>query len=185
MSFKPPNVLVLLDLIADNLGSRLAPPDWLAQEGIRRLLSVVNHVLMQESAATERLCRQSGRHVQLRWREHKLSLRITPAGLIELGDPVAAADLSVQFTQSAPSELTSALMSGAKPQVRIEGDVQLAAELNWIADHVRWDLEHDLARLFGDVPAHALVSAGKSVLLSLRRFAASAPWRPASESRAS
>jgi ubiquinone biosynthesis protein UbiJ len=185
MTFKSPNVLVLLDLVADKLGSRLNPPDWLTQEAIRRLLSVVNHVLMQEPAATERLCRQSGRHIQLHWRELKLSLRITPAGLVEVGDPLAVADLSVQFTQAVPSELAAALMSGTKPQVRIEGDVQLAAELNWIADHVRWDLEHDLARLFGDVPAHALVTVAKGVLLALRRFVASAPWRPASESRAS
>jgi ubiquinone biosynthesis protein UbiJ len=39
--------------------------------------------------------------------------------------------------------------------VRIEGDVQLAAEVNWLVDHVRWDMEEDLSRLMGDAPAHA------------------------------
>ena len=31
-----------------------------------------------------------------------------------------------------------------------------AAEVQWLVDHVRWDLEEDLARLFGDAPAHAM-----------------------------
>jgi ubiquinone biosynthesis protein UbiJ len=38
--------------------------------------------------------------------------------------------------------------------------VQLAAEVNWLADHVRWDLEEDLARVIGDVPAHTLAQIG-------------------------
>ncbi|MEK9803520.1 MAG: hypothetical protein VW475_08990, partial [Curvibacter sp.] len=46
-----------------------------------------------------------------------------------------------------------------KPPVRIEGDVQLAAEVNWLVDHVRWDLEEDLARIIGDAPAHGLGQA--------------------------
>ena len=52
--------------------------------------------------------------------------------------------------------LAQAVLRGDKPAVRIEGDVQLAAEVNWLADHVRWDMEEDLARIVGDVPAHTL-----------------------------
>jgi hypothetical protein len=40
--------------------------------------------------------------------------------------------------------------------VRIAGDVQLAAEVQWLVDHVRWDLEEDLSRVIGDAPAHAM-----------------------------
>ena len=44
-----------------------------------------------------------------------------------------------------------------RPRVRelalqVSGDVQLAAEVNWLVDHVRWDAEDDLARAIGDVP---------------------------------
>ncbi|MFX9915838.1 hypothetical protein ABTP64_18690, partial [Acinetobacter baumannii] len=57
-----------------------------------------------------------------------------------------------------------------KPPVRIEGDVQFAAEINWIVDHVRWDLEEDLARVVGDGPAHAAVQAVKSLARGLKDF---------------
>lgn len=183
MSFQSPNPLRWLDALADSLEPRLSPPDWLTREANRRVLTLVNHVLMQEPAATERLRRKANSTIQMRWRAQQLSLRITSAGLFELCAGLTSADLSVELAQPAPSELASALMSGNKPSVRIEGDVQLAAELNWIADHVRWDLEHDLARLIGDAPAHTLASACRSVQPALRRFAASMPWRSSSEPR--
>jgi ubiquinone biosynthesis protein UbiJ len=54
--------------------------------------------------------------------------------------------------------------------VQIEGDVQLAAELAWLSDNLRWDFEEDLARLLGDIPAHALADAGRKLVAALR------PW---------
>ena len=66
--------------------------------------------------------------------------------------------------------LLQQVMSGDKPTVRVEGDVQLAAEVNWLADHVRWELEEDLARLIGDVPAHALAEGERNLRLALRQF---------------
>jgi ubiquinone biosynthesis protein UbiJ len=66
--------------------------------------------------------------------------------------------------------LAQHLMQGAKPPVRIEGDVQLAAEVNWLADNVRWDVEEDLSRIVGDAPAHLLAEAGRKVSGALRDF---------------
>ena len=66
--------------------------------------------------------------------------------------------------------IAQALLQGDKPAVRIEGDVQLAAEVNWLTDHVRWDLEEDLARVMGDAPAHGLAQAAKTMAQALRQF---------------
>jgi ubiquinone biosynthesis protein UbiJ len=52
--------------------------------------------------------------------------------------------------------------------------VQLAAELNWLVDHVRWDIEEDLAKVLGDAAAHSLGQATRALTAALRRFAASA-----------
>jgi ubiquinone biosynthesis protein UbiJ len=61
-------------------------------------------------------------------------------------------------------------MQGAKPPVRIEGDVQLAAEVNWLADNVRWDVEEDLSRIIGDAPSHMLAQAARRLADGLRDF---------------
>jgi ubiquinone biosynthesis accessory factor UbiJ len=77
-------------------------------------------------------------------------------------------------------------LRGDKPPVRIAGDVQFAAEINWLVDHVRWDLEEDLSRIVGDAPAHAMGEAARRVALALRQFArpAAAPVPPAGPGQA-
>jgi ubiquinone biosynthesis protein UbiJ len=139
-------------------------------EAQHRLVLLLNHVLMQEPQAMERLRRQGGRIVEARWRIFSMRLVATPAGLLDLASPVAAPDLTLTITEDSPWALTQAALRGEKPPVRIEGDVQFAAEVNWLVDHVRWDLEEDLSRIVGDVPAHAIGQAASAMAQALRRF---------------
>jgi ubiquinone biosynthesis protein UbiJ len=74
--------------------------------------------------------------------------------------------------------LVQSVLEGKAPQVKIDGDVQLAAELGWLADNLRWDIEEDLSRIVGDVPAHAMAGAGQRLLAALREFLARAPKPP-------
>ena len=80
------------------------------------------------------------------------------------------ADLVLRVNEPSPFALVKTLLQGEKPAIRIEGDVQLAAEVNWLIDHVRWDPEEDVARLMGDVPAHTLVQTAKRIVDALRSF---------------
>jgi ubiquinone biosynthesis accessory factor UbiJ len=77
-------------------------------------------------------------------------------------------------------QLAQTLIQGEKPPVHIEGDVQLAAEINWLVDHVRWDIEEDLSKLMGDVPAHTLMQGARAMADTLMKFVESP--KPASES---
>ena len=99
-----------------------------------------------------------------------MRLVATPAGLLDLAGPAGAPDLTLTVTEDSPWALGQAALRGAKPPVRIEGDVQFAAEVNWLVDHVRWDLEEDLARVIGDAPAHTLGQAARGMAEALRRF---------------
>lgn len=159
-----------VDGLIDAVGQRLAPPPWAIQEAQRRLVLLLNHVLMQEPQAMERLRRQAGRIVEGRWRIFHVRLVATPAGLLDLAGPTGAPDLVLTVTEDSPWALGQAALRGAKPPVRIEGDVQFAAEVNWLVDHVRWDLEEDLARVIGDAPAHAMGQAARGMAEALRRF---------------
>ncbi|HZY17601.1 MAG TPA: hypothetical protein VFE82_03920 [Ramlibacter sp.] len=156
--------------LLDAIGQRLAPPPWAVHEAQHRLVLLLNHVLMQEPQAMERLRRQSGRIVEARWRAFQIRLVATPAGLLDLAAPAAAPDLTLSVVDESPWSLAQAALRGEKPAVRIAGDVQFAAEVNWLVDHVRWDLEEDLARLVGDAPAHAAAQAARGAVEALRRF---------------
>lgn len=159
-----------LDDAIQRVSSQLQPPAWAVQEAQRRIVLLLNHVLQQEREATTRLARQQGRVILFHWRHLHFKLRVTPAGLLDLADADAASDLTLSVTEESPAALVQSALSGAKPAVRIEGDVQLAAEISWLVDHVRWDLEEDLARILGDVPAHALGEAVRRVLEAVRQF---------------
>lgn len=160
----------LLEGFLQNLPLPLTPPDWMVQESHRRVVLLLNHVLMQEPAATERLARQKGQVVLVCWRNFTFKVAITPAGLLDLAAAESVAGLTLTLTQDSPLEVAQTLMQGDKPAVRIEGDVQLAAEINWLADHLRWDLEEDLARILGDAPAHTLVQTARTMAQALGQF---------------
>ena len=166
----PSRVFPRLDDLAEQLLDRFRPPLWLESEMKQRVLLFLNHVLMQEPPAQDRLRRQQGRQVQWRWRDLEMRVNISPAGLLERGDERASPDLVLILNETSPLEVARTLLQGHKPALRIEGDVQLAAEVNWLADHVRWDPEEDLARLIGDVPAHRIAAAGRRTAEALREF---------------
>ena len=148
----------------------LTPPAWAIDEALRRVVLLLNHVLQQEKEATSRISRQKGRVVLMKWRFIAMKLVATPAGLLDLAAPESTPDLTVIVMQESPLVIAQALLRGEKPEVRIEGDVQLAAEVNWLSDHVRWDVEDDLARIIGGVPAHTLGMVARSMGDALRQF---------------
>jgi ubiquinone biosynthesis protein UbiJ len=151
------------------------PPPWLVEELQRRVVLLINHVLMQESEAQARLVRQAGKSVHAGWRSFSMRLQATPAGLFEVvPESATPADLTLTLTETSPWQLAQTALKGDKPPVHIAGDVQFAAEINWLVENVRWDLEEDVARVIGDAPAHAIGDVARRVLSAMREFVASA-----------
>ncbi len=166
----PSSPFAFLDDLFNKVGERLQPPPWAVHEVQHRVVLFLNHVLQQEPEAQQRILRQQGRVVQFQWRFVTMALVATPAGLVDLAPEGAVPELTLTLTEESPFGLVGATLRGDKPAVRIVGDVQLAAEVNWLVDHVRWDVEDDLARVIGDVPAHAIGNAVRRVVGALRQF---------------
>ena len=140
-----------------------------------RITLLLNHVMSREPVATARLAPHTGKTLRLRlvgWpamlpAAPDLRLRITPAGLLErLGDedgPRQEPDLLIELNAANPAAAAFAALSGARPEVRVDGDAQLAGDFNWLIDHVRWDIEDDLAAITGPAVAHQLGRFGRAV----------------------
>jgi ubiquinone biosynthesis protein UbiJ len=160
-----------LDQLFERAGQVFQPPEWLVHELQHRTVLLLNHVLQQEPEAQARLRRQAARVVEAHWRGFSMRLQATPAGLLELAAAGQPPDLTLTLTDASPFSLAQAALRGEKPAVRIAGDVQLAAEVQWLVDHVRWDLEEDLSRVFGDAPAHAMGEIVRRMADALRQFA--------------
>ncbi|OGA95070.1 MAG: hypothetical protein A3E79_08235 [Burkholderiales bacterium RIFCSPHIGHO2_12_FULL_61_11] len=164
----------------ESLISRFQPPTWAVDEGQQRLVLFLNHVLLQEKQAQDRLLRQKGRIVHVRWGLFAIDLVVTPAGLVDRAAPSAQPDLLLSVATESPLLVVQSVLAGKAPPVKIEGDVQLAAEVGWLAENLRWDAEEDLSRLIGDAPAHALADAGRRLLTGLKQFRAQGPLSPES-----
>ena len=163
-----------LNFLQSLLGS-IRPPDWVVDELQNRLVLFLNHVLMQEPAAQDRLKRQKGKPVRVQWGDFHLTLAPTAAGLLERCSPGAKPELSVTLTQTSPLELAQSVLAGQKPGVDIQGDVQLAAEVAWLVDNVRWDVEEDLSRVVGDATAHTIARFARSASQAVKSFVARMP----------
>ncbi len=166
----------------ESIANRLQPPAWVVDEGQQRLVLFLNHVLMQEKAAQDRLLRHKGRVVHIRIGLFAIDLVVTPAGLVDRAAPGATADLQLMVPMDSPLVALQSMVAGKAPPVKIEGDVQLAAELGWLADNLRWDVEEDLSRLIGDAPAHTLAQVASRLLGGLKAFLARTPTAPSAAS---
>ena len=161
-----------------SIADRFKPPAWVVAETQKRLVLFLNHVLMQEKEAQDRLARKKGSVLHIRWGLFELDLLVTAAGLLDCAPPGAKPDLLVAVTANSPVSVLQSVFAGKTPPVKIEGDVQLAAEIGWLAENLRWDFEEDLSRILGDVPAHALADAARRMASGLKQFLKSAPGSP-------
>jgi ubiquinone biosynthesis accessory factor UbiJ len=161
-----------------SIATRFQPPAWVVDEGQQRLVLFFNHVLLQEKQAQDRLLRQKGRVVHLRWGLFAIDLIVTPAGLVDRAPAFSKSDLVLSVAVESPLAVVQAALAGKAPSVKIEGDVQLAAEVGWLAENLRWDAEEDLSRLIGDAPAHAMADAGRRLAAGLKQFLAKGPTSP-------
>ncbi|MBL8352204.1 MAG: hypothetical protein JNL87_18045 [Burkholderiaceae bacterium] len=141
-----------------------------------RLVLVVNHVLSAEPAAVQRLQPHRGRVLRLDLLQlprllpspPPLAFQITPAGLVEWCREPVDADLRVRLDAANPAALALQALSGQMPSLAIEGDVQLAADVDWLLKNLRWDVADDLERLFGPMVAHELHRLGSSLARAMR-----------------
>ncbi len=159
----------------ESIASRFQPPSWVVDEGQQRLVLFLNHVLMQEKEAQDRLARKKGHVIHVRWGLFGLDLLITPAGLLDRASSAAKPDLLVTVAADSPLVVLQSVLASKPPPVKIEGDVQLAAELGWLTENLRWDVEEDLSRVVGDIPAYALGDMGRRVFEALKQFLAPQP----------
>lgn len=160
----------------ESFAARFQPPAWAVDEAQQRLVLFLNHVLMQEKQAQERLLRQKGRVVRVLLGVFSLDLVVTPAGLVDRAAATVKPDLVLSLVTEPPLTMVRSALSGKPPPVKIEGDVQFAADVGWLAENLRWDVEEDLSRVMGDAPAHALVDAARQLLAGLKKFLATQPF---------
>ncbi len=163
--------------------------DSLGREALARVTLLLNHVIHAEPEAVRRLSGHVGRSVGVVWQKWPSVLppppapvwRITPAGLLELDEggvqTSPSSDEASLIVTLDGSQLMGWVLSGAsgRPPMDIRGDAGFAAEVSWLAENLRWDIEDDLARIVGDAPARALTRVASTAMGLVRGLAQRVP----------
>lgn len=129
--------------------------------GIDRLVfGGLNHLLVSESWASERLRPHAGAQVLIEGGLLRLFLRIDEHGLLQPGDSECEPDVRLILPADTPARFIldrDSLFSS----VKLSGVADVAESLAFVFRNLKWDVEADLAGLLGDIPARRLVALGK------------------------
>ena len=124
--------------------------------------AALNHVLRSTPVALERLRRHAGRTVAFHVGPAAVAFTIQTTGEVTAALPAAPRDLDVRISPFLLPRL-AANEEAAYREIEMRGDMELAQEVSFLARHLSWDAEEDLARVMGDIPAHRLASAARAM----------------------
>lgn len=136
------------------------------------VIRALNALLSREPWARERLRPHAGKIARIVFGA-SLALRITAEGHVEQADTDLAPDVTLTIDSGKLSALMSSDTAQRMSAVRIDGDAALAHVIGDLARDLRWDVEEDLSRVVGDIPASRLLSAAHGMADGVRKGA----WR--------
>jgi len=122
----------------------------------------VNRLLDAESWARERLARFAGETIELvPLPLPPLRVTIRDDGRLAAGGEAPGLTLRV-----GPGALLALARSEEEflRAVEVNGNARLVQEIASLARHLRWDVEEELSRVFGDVAAHRIAGAARGFL---------------------
>ncbi len=134
----------------------------------RLIVLPINHLVADAPWASERLRQHAGGVLQIKGGVFSLLLQIDSSGHLASSDaslaPDVCIDLPADFLLRAVVDRSS-LMSAA----RLTGMADFAETLAFVFRNLRWDVEGDLARLVGDIPARRFALSGQAAFTALQK----------------
>ena len=127
----------------------------------------LNHLLAQEAWAIRLLKQHADKVACFDLSLFQITVRIGSDGLLQTLTQAELEPLAFNVKILVkPSDLPLILQNRerAVSYVKIEGDADFANAISQISQGLRWDVEEDLSKVFGDIAAVRLVAGGKSLI---------------------
>ena len=122
----------------------------------------VNHVLRTAPLAMERLRKHAGRSASFTVGPFAFGLTVQTTGEVTAAVEGAASDLRVRISPFLLPRLAAG-EEAAFREIEMEGDMELAQEISYLARNLSWDAEEDLSSVVGDIAAHRIAAAGRAM----------------------
>jgi ubiquinone biosynthesis protein UbiJ len=133
-------------------------------------LPIFNRLLREEPWALKQLQIHAGKIAYLDLSPLMLRIQVTASGLLETAPDDAAAAVTIRIN---PADLPLILQNQQRMMayVKLEGDADLAHTIADLVKNLRWDIEHQLSALFGDIAANRMTTTGKTIVNNLHNAA--------------
>lgn len=136
----------------------------------RGAILAFNHLLDQAPWARERLMPFAGAVVCIEAPPLSLSFSLDHQGFaLEPDEASASPEATISFALAdLPALIPQGLQAVAR-SARVAGNAELAEALAFVGRNLRWDIEEDLSRLFGDIAAHRMTGLAQSLQTAQRQ----------------
>jgi len=121
----------------------------------------INHLLRGSGWARDALLPHAGKTARFEILPLALSLTVLPSGEVDVAPEGTSATVTLRLTPGLALRL-AARDENAWREVEVAGDSDFAATINQLVRQLRWDVEEDLSRFFGDVAAHRMAETGRT-----------------------
>ena len=122
----------------------------------------LNHVLRSAPLAMERLARHAGRTAAFHIGPIRLAFTVQTTGEVAAAVEGATRDLEVRISPFLLPRL-AAHEEAAFREIEMQGDMELAQDVSFLAKNLTWDVEEDLSRVVGDIAAHRIVAGARAL----------------------
>lgn len=124
--------------------------------------AAMNHLLRSASWARDALRRHAGKTARFEVFPIAFALTVLDSGEVA---PAAADAVPASTVRIAPGIMLrlAARDESAWREIEIAGDTDFASTIHHVTRNLRWDVEEDLSRAFGDVAAHRMAETGRTL----------------------
>ena len=124
--------------------------------------AAINHLLRSASWARDALRRHAGKTARFEVFPLAVALTVLDSGEVAPAGADAAPAATVKLSPGLMLRL-AARDESAWQEIDITGDTDFASAIHHVTRNLRWDVEEDLSRVFGDVAAHRMAETGRTL----------------------
>ena len=129
---------------------------------INAAAAAINHLLRGASWARDALRPHAGKTARFEVFPFAVALAVLDSGEVALAAAGAAPAATVKLAPGLMLRL-AARDETAWREIDIAGDTDFASAIHHVTRNLRWDVEEDLSRVFGDVAAHRMAETGRTL----------------------
>lgn len=124
--------------------------------------AAINHLLRGASWARAELKRFAGRTARFDLAPLAVSITVQEDGQVSPAATDAMPAVTTRLTPGLVLRL-AARDEAAWREIETSGDADFATAINHVARNLRWDVEEDLSRAFGDIAAHRMAESARTL----------------------